>query len=77
LNLEPFRAISFLSPALVFSLLGCATVVEETKVEFPCVVDGKQVGKYTRALMTDGTLVYVFDEACHRAGLREKQSSAQ
>ena len=68
--MEPFRAIPFLSPALVFSLLGCATVVEETKAELPCVVDGTQLGTYTRALKADGTLVYVFDEACSRAPSR-------
>jgi hypothetical protein len=60
----PQRAIPFLSLALAFGLLGCATVIEETKVELPCVVDGKQVGTFTRALKTDGTLVYVFDESC-------------
>jgi hypothetical protein len=60
----PHRAIPFLSLALAFGLLGCATVIEETKVELPCVVDGKQVGTFTRALKTDGTLVYVFDESC-------------
>ncbi len=57
-------AVRFLCLALAFGLLGCASVLEETKVELPCVVDGKQVGTYTRALKTDGTLVYVFDEAC-------------
>lgn len=62
----PHRAIPFLSLALAYGLLGCATVMEETEVEFPCVVDGKQVGTYTRALRTDGTLVYVFDETCSR-----------
>jgi len=41
-------------------------VVEETKVELPCVVDGAQVDTCTRAVKTDGTLVYVFGEACSR-----------
>ena len=45
-------------------------MMEETKVELPCVIDGKQFGTYTRALRTDGTLVYVYDEACIRAPAR-------
>lgn len=40
----PHKAIPILPLALALSLLGCATVMEETKVELPCVVDGKQVG---------------------------------
>jgi hypothetical protein len=47
-------------------LLACTTVTDEMESTFPCILDGKQVGTYTRALQTDGTLVYIFDEGCNR-----------
>jgi hypothetical protein len=74
-NMAPARFIPFLWWALsVCPLLGCSTVTEETTVERPCLVDGKQVGTYTRSLKTDGTLVYVFDEACNRTSAQIKPS---
>lgn len=57
---------------LVRPLLGCATPLKEKKVELPCLVDGRQVGSYTRALKTDGTRVYVFDEAWTRTSSQIK-----
>lgn len=73
--MAPFRVIRFLSCALLVSaLLGCSTLLEETKVELPCLVDGKKVGTFTRSLKTDGTLVYVFDEACNLTSAQTKPS---
>lgn len=43
-------------------------------MELPCLVDGKKVGTFTRSLKTDGTLVYVFDEACNLTSAQTKPS---
>ena len=36
-------------------------------VSAPCLVDGREVGYYTRTLQADGTVAYTFSEGCSAA----------
>jgi len=59
-TLQSFACLFVLGTALV----ACSARPAPNSVTMPCIIDGKEVGTYTRKTNPDGTFVYVFSEGC-------------